>query len=177
MVSEDTTRAMLRNLLADRFGLVLRSEKRTLPIYALVLVSKDRALGPQLVQSHVDCETRIAEKRPTARAGSPSGVAPGDKRPPCGMLVSRRFLTAGTVSIQRLAVALQSLVQRPVVDRTGLEGQFDIDLNWAKDDAAGPPDGEPQASALREQLGLKLDPGRAPFDVMVVQSVKRPAVD
>src|SRR6187397_2116622 len=62
--TEDDRRAMLRALLADRFGLKTHREKRELPIYALVMARKDGALGPQMVRSTIDCEQWNAEKRP-----------------------------------------------------------------------------------------------------------------
>ena len=68
---QDDARAMLRTLLADRFGLKTHREMRELPIYALVMARKDGALGPQLVRSTIDCEQWIAEKRPQLGAGSP----------------------------------------------------------------------------------------------------------
>jgi uncharacterized protein (TIGR03435 family) len=80
-----------------------------------------------------------------------------------------------------LARALDEVVGSPVVDRTGLTGTWDYDLRWTR--PAGPP-AEPnqqtiESSAevftgLREQLGLKLEAARAPYDVLVVDAVSRP---
>src|SRR4030095_16435208 len=108
-LTRQDTRAMLRTLLADRFGLKTHREKRELPIYALVMARNDGALGPQMVRSTIDCEQWIAEKRPRIGAGSPSSVAPGGKRPVCQMLTTRRFITAGTQTMQQLSEVLQPL--------------------------------------------------------------------
>ena len=182
--TEDDTRAMLQTLLADRFGLKSHREMRELPIYSLVMARKDGGLGPQLVRSAIDCDQWIAEKRPRLGAGSPSPVAPGGKRPVCQMLTTRRFITAGTQTMQELTNVLQALTGRPVADRTGLTGAFDFDLQWTSGPvapAAGPTapadDGPSIFVALQEQLGLRLEPGRAPFDVLVVDSVQRPTPD
>ena len=184
--TEDDARAMLRTLLADRFGLKTHRETRELPIYSLVMARKDGALGPQLVRSSVDCERWIADKRPQMAAGSASPVAPGGKRPVCLMLTNRnrRFITAGTRTMQDLLGPLQSMTGRPVIDRTGLKGAFDFDLQWtsgpvAPAAGAAPPadDGPSIFVALQEQLGLRLEPGRAPFDVVVVDAVQRPRPD
>ena len=182
--SEDDTRAMLRTLLADRFGLQTHRETRDLPMYALVLVRKDGTLGPQLVRSSIDCKQWIAEKRPQLGAGSSSPVAPGGKRPVCQLLATRRFITAGTQTMQQLTGPLQAFTGRPVVDRTGLTGAFDFDLQWtsgpvaaAPGVAATPDDGSSIFVALQEQLGLRLEPGRASFDVVVVDAVRRPTPD
>jgi len=182
--TDPDTRAMLRTLLADRFGLVSHTEKRELPLYTLVLARKDGALGPQLVRSSIDCEEWLAEKRPTIGAGGPSQVAPGGKRPVCLMLTTRRFITAGTRTIAQLATSLQSLTGRPVVDRTGLTGTFDFDLQWTSGTTgtpvgASPPtdDGPSIFAALQEQLGLRLETGRGTFDVVVIDAVGRPTPD
>ncbi len=182
--NDDDTRAMLRNLLVDRFGLKTHREMRELPIYSLVMARKDGALGPQLVRSAVDCDQWIAEKRPQMAAGSASPVAPGGKRPVCMILATRRFITAGTRTMKDLLGPLQAMTGRPVIDRTGLSGAFDFDLQWtsgpvAPGAGAGAPadDGPSIFVALQEQLGLRLEPGRAPFDVVVVDAVQRPTPD
>lgn len=182
--TEDDARAMLRTLLADRFGLKTHREMRELPIYSLVMARKDGALGPRLVRSTIDCNQWIAEKRPQMGAGSASPVAPGGKRPVCLILTTRRFITAGTRTMQDVLGPLQSMTGRPVIDRTGLTGAFDFDLQWTSGPvapAAGPTapadDGPSIFVALQEQLGLRLEPGRAPFDVVVVDSVQRPTPD
>jgi uncharacterized protein (TIGR03435 family) len=181
----ENNRVMLQALLADRFGLRMHRETRELPMYALVLARPDGRLGPQLTPSSVDCEKWLAEKRPQIGAGGPSAVAPGGARPACMMMTSRRFLTAGTRSIDQLTASLQSLVERPVVNRTGLTSNFDIDLQWTSPEA--PPTqsrgGLPQEdvaalfTAVQEQLGLKLESSRGPFEVVVIDSVERPTPD
>jgi uncharacterized protein (TIGR03435 family) len=79
---------------------------------------------------------------------------------------------------------LQSLIRRPVVDRTGLSGAFNIDLSWETVAVNGPPAGNlpPEDvaaifTALQDQLGLKLESSRAPFDVVVIDAVRRPTPD
>jgi uncharacterized protein (TIGR03435 family) len=181
--TDQDVRLMLRTLLADRFGLVMHTETRELPTYSLVLARKDGKLGPQLTRSDVDCDKWIAEKRPQSRAGGPSPVSPDGFRPACMLLATRQFLTGGTRTIEQLAGPLQAFVGRPVVDRTGLTGTFDIDLRWATSGDlavtanAPPSDGPSIFTALQEQLGLKLEPGRAPARVFVIDKVERPAQD
>jgi uncharacterized protein (TIGR03435 family) len=175
---------MLQQLLAERFQLRMRRERRDTDVYRLVLARGDGRLGPQLVRSDVDCETWVAEKRPQIGAGGPSPV-PGGRRPACMMSVSRQgFLTGGTRTIGELALALQTLAGRPVLDATELTGTYNIDLVWAaastdlaRSADAGSPSGGSFFTALQEQLGLKLEPGRSPLDVMVVEQVERPTPD
>jgi uncharacterized protein (TIGR03435 family) len=182
--TEDDRRAMLRTLLAERFALKTHREKREMPIYALVMARRDGTLGPQLVRSTIDCEQWIAEKRPRIGAGSPSSVAPGGKRPVCQMLTTRRFIAAGTQTMQQLADVLQVLSGRPVANRTGLAGTFDFDLQWTSGPVAPAPGANPAVddgpsifAALQEQLGLRLESGRDTFDVVVVDAVQRPTPD
>jgi uncharacterized protein (TIGR03435 family) len=182
--TEDDTRSRLRTLLADRFGLKTHQEMRELPVYSLVLARRDGALGPQLVRSAFDCDRWIAEKRPQIGAGSASPVAPGGKRPVCMILTTQRSITAGNRTMQDLLGPLQAMTGRPVIDRTGLTGAFDFDLQWtsgpvapAAGPAAPPDDGPSIFVALREQLGLGLESNRAPFNVVVVDTVQRPTPD
>jgi uncharacterized protein (TIGR03435 family) len=176
---------MLRALLAERFQLATRNEARELSVYALVLARKDGRLGPQLVRSEVDCDKWRAEKRPQQRAGGASPVSPDGFRPACMMITSRQFLTGGSRTIAELTASLQSLLGRPVVDRTGLSGVFDVDLRWAQSDA--PPralgsapsldDAANIMTAVQEQLGLKLESTKAPVNVVVVEKLERPVPD
>jgi uncharacterized protein (TIGR03435 family) len=178
------TRAMLRTLLADRFGLKTHRETRELPTYTLVVARKDGALGPQLVRSTFNCDQWVAENRPQTTAGKPSPLAPGGRRPVCRMLANRSFIAAGTQTMQQLANVLQSLTGRPVTNRTGLAGAFDFDLQWTNGPvgpapgAAPPPDDGPSIfTALQEQLGLRLESGRGPFEVVVIDAIRRPTPD
>lgn len=175
-VSQEDARAMLRDLLGQRFGLTVRHESRILPAYSLVAVDRARP-GPRLTKSHIDCDQWTAAARPPFAEGPPSLVAPDGRRPLCRLVVTRRFLTGGTVGIDRVAAALQSLVQRPVVDGSGLAGAFDVDLNWEFDESTS--DAVPASifTAVQEQLGLKLESTRTPFDVTVVASIRRAESD
>lgn len=176
------SRLMLQQLLEDRFQLSLRSETRDLPAYRLVLARRDGQLGPRLVRSNVDCAAWLAGNRPQIGMGGPSPV-PGGRRPACMITGSRQgFITGGTRTIAELTGPLQSFSGRPVMDETGLTGTFDIDLIWTPDENLAPSGTRPDVgvslfAALEEQLGLKLEPARRPFQVRVVQRVERPHPD
>ena len=165
---------MLRALLQVRFNLVLRREMRERPVYALVIARADGRLGPQLRPSALNCATRGSEPR-------------------CGTSVGPGRIQAGGRSMAELATALSNLTNtgsslgRLIVDRTGLAGAYDADLRFTPDNAPTPglqpgspaidSDGPSIFTALQEQLGLKLEPARAPVDVLVVQRVERPTPD
>ena len=174
---------MMRSLLADRFKLVTHLEKRDLPIYALVLAREDGKLGPGLSQSTVDCEAMRAEAR--GRGGAPPAPPAPGQRPVCGMMMGRGQIRGGGFPLSQLAASLSQTVQRVVVDKTGLTGNYDLDLTFNADmtqDAQGTTAAVDtgQASiftAVQEQLGLKLDSQRGPVDVVVIDRVEPPTPD
>jgi len=171
---------MLQNLLAKRFGLKLHPEQREIPAYDLVLARKDGRLGPQLLKSNIDCAAWITAGRPQTDAG-PSSLSPTGKRPVCTVVATRKWMEGGARTIQDLAGPLGAMVDRPVVDRTGLTAAYDIDLQWDPDlhaDAAANATSTEAPSiftALQEQLGLKLVSQKEKFDVIVVDQVRPPS--
>ena len=83
---------------------------------------------------------------------------------------------ARDVTIQQLAQLLSGQVQRQVIDETGLSGGFSFDLSFATDQQSDP-DRPSLFTALQEQLGLKLEPRRAPLEMLIVENVKPPTPD
>ena len=165
---------MLRALLAERFKLVLRTESREQPIYALTLVRSNGQVGPQLTRSTVDCGTTVAGK--------------GGKLAACGVKTGPGMLTARGTTMAQIAASLSEAVHRTVADRTGLTGAFDASLMWTPDQAQSPgpraapskradPNGPSLFTALQEELGLKLESARGAADAFAVDHVVRPAFD
>lgn len=150
-VPERHWRPMLQKVLVDRFGLAVHRDMREVPTYDLLLARRDGALGTQLVRRDGSCDTP----------------------PACTLLVNRQSLTARTQVIEKITPALQSLTGRPVVDRTGLTGTFDIDLKWS---ATGD-DGPSIFTALQEQLGLRLESSKGRAEVVVIDAIGRPTPD
>jgi uncharacterized protein (TIGR03435 family) len=176
---------MVRSLLADRFKLVVRNERRELPTYALMLNRPDGRLGAALKPAATDCAALFAAAR--GRGGAP---APPDPNAPiqCGQQQGPGRIRAGSVSMRQFAQSLSGTVQRVVVDKTGLMGNFDFELTFTPDQLpqgpappGAPPlpasDGPSIFTALQEQLGLKLEAERGQVDVVVVQSVDRATPD
>jgi bla regulator protein blaR1 len=147
-------RLRTRAPLADRFSLLAHKETRELPIYALN-ADKNGPRADALKESQSYGGIGL-------RSGSMTGVGA-----PMGVLVS----------------ILSNLLQRPVVDRTGLIGMYDFTLKWTPDQAApaaGAPTAEPAEppsifTALREQLGLRLDSARGPVEVLVIDRAEKPS--
>lgn len=138
------TQLMMRRLLADRFGLVVHTEKRTRNAYTLVVAEG----GPRVT---------MVNPPETADANPFSMTSPG-------------VLRGRHVTVDMLAKALSSQLSEPVENMTQLTGSFDFTLQWRPDVAGGPDDGTRSSlvTAIREQLGLRLDAGRVPVDVIVV---------
>jgi uncharacterized protein (TIGR03435 family) len=171
---------MLRSLLAERFQLVVHTEPRNLPIYALMMARSDGKLGPQL--------------RPVQDCGPSGGSAASllPKAALCGGRGSSGHLAFGGIPLSMGLVTNTSLlreVRRIIVDRTGLIGAFEGTLDWTPTDSlqtlnqldalATPPlfDGASIFTALQEQLGLKLVPSTGPVDVVVIDKIEYPTAD
>jgi len=173
---------MLRSLLAERFALMTQVEMRQVPVYELRIERADRRLGPLLtVTARADCEA-------IARGGAEAFNQRRDPvATPCGLGNTPGAIRARGVPIARLAEALGRFLDRPVVDGTMLRGLFDIDLSFRSDSLPFPVpvpvavQGDATAPALvtavREQLGLKLEAGRGEVPVLVVTAVKQPTPD
>lgn len=146
--------AMLRAMLADRFKLVTHTETREAPAYALALARKDGRLGPQLRRSPKDC-------------GSPGQ----DDEHPCELQIGAEIRGRGQPMAQ-LAITLLQFVGRSIVDRTGLSGGFDFDIQASE--IAGGDDLPSIYTAIQEQLGLKLESIRAPVEFVVVDHIDHP---
>jgi uncharacterized protein (TIGR03435 family) len=171
---------MLRALLADRFKLSAHHDTRSMPVFALVQANKDRRPGPQLRTSPYQ-DDYCNERRAVARLRSTT-TAPG---PPCGSGRSSPGHIVGTSwTLEQLANVLAQFAGRLVRDETGMPGRFDLELEWAPDTRAAAPSDErdspaidpnapPLVTALREQLGLKLESRTAPVDVVVIDSAER----
>jgi uncharacterized protein (TIGR03435 family) len=160
--TREESRTMLRALLADRFGLVVHSETQERQGYVLVTARNGPKLPPP-----IDDPSVLFSRTPS-----------GD-----------RTLKATNVSMARFAEALSLPLGAIVVDRTGIEGQFDVSFQWTPDpndqrmaksgEPAPPPptDAVPGPSiftALQEKLGLRLESKKVPVEVIVIERANRP---
>ena len=171
---------MLRTLLVERFKLVAHRETRELPTYTLVVTS--RALGPQLRRSEIDQAACDARRAAIQRREAVPPIPPGSK-PVCGTgrTIPGTITTIGG-SMDALTSTLSPFVSRVVLDRTQLAGLYDFDLKWTPETSPQlPPDAPPLNidpngpslfTALREQLGLKLESTKGPVDVVVIDRVR-----
>ena len=171
----DQARLMLRPLLTDRFKLAIRREQRDLPVYALAKAGK--TLGPQIRLSDPRNCDGSAKAMPT-----PPLAAEPEAPLPCGAEIYRPgHLAARGMAFSLFVLNVARYTDRVVVDRTGLEGKFDWDVQWVPDDLAvngsSPSDGPALFVALREQAGLKIERRRAAVEVFVIEHAEKPDPD
>ena len=171
---EEQMQLRLRSLLEDRFKLDARREVREMSIYALVLARGDGQPGPQMKRSGDEC------------AAAARARAAGEAVPPlpggfCGTRTGNGNVSMRGVPLANFVRNLGGMTGRFVVDRTGLTGPFDLDLQWTPDQAIGAggaqTDGTSLFAAMQEQLGLRLEAQRAPVEVLVINSAERPTED
>ena len=164
---------MLRTLLAERFKLVAHTEMRTLPVYALVVAREDK-----LQRSDVDCDAVLAEMAAAIREGRPPAAREPRGVARCAFAPGPGRLSANSVTMSQFADTLAGSVNRPVVDRTGLNGTFTFDLKWTPEQPGVTPNDFPSIfTAVQEQLGLKLQSTQAPIEVIVIDRAETPTPD
>ena len=168
------TMAMLRTLLADRFNLRIHREMRQMPIYALT-VAREGTLGPNLRRSSLDCAAFAA-------AGGKRGDATAPRSADGQELCVGDRITGAVLTLQhagplaQLVTRAQGFVDRPVVNATGLAGSYDWRIAFSLRDQIDST--MPSIyTAIREQLGLRLEPRTGPVEVLVIDSVEQPTPD
>jgi len=155
-IDQESVSEMLRSLLIERFALKWHVERQDVSGYELI-IGKKLLLKPSDVKDHPQ------------KGGRSRGPA----------LIGGR-----NMPISELAVALGEVLGRPVVDATHLSGGFDVNLRWRPDDAAGLADAQRRRmpdlenlpslfTAVQEELGLRLQRGRVPFDIIVIDNIDR----
>ena len=151
--AREQKRRMLQALLADRFALKVHEETRTLPIYTLVVAKG----GPKFQPSQKDGTTINSN----GNNGNVTMTVQGSDH-----------------TLRLLAEQLSRSIERIVVDKTGLDGRFDLTLKWVSDDITArsdAPAGPSLFTALQEQLGLKLEPDKGPVTILVVDHLGPPS--
>jgi uncharacterized protein (TIGR03435 family) len=176
---------MMRQLLAERFKLMVHTEMRDAPIYELVLARSDGRLGDKLRISGPDCAPLSfpAGRTMPAAPPPPPGAA---NRPPagpaCPTMIGPGFITTRRTTLTQLSRTLGNIVRRTVVDKTGLTDSYDADVEYSPEFRPVTPPGFPAPpdvpsdgpsifTALQEQLGLKLESARGPVEMIVIDSV------
>jgi len=174
-LSPEQRRSMLQSALAERFKLKVHTETKQLPVFKLFVAKGGSKLK----------EASPNDTYPNGIKGPDGTSRPGMMRMGPGQL------TAQGVTMSSLVNTLSSQLQRTVIDKTGLTGKYDVELNWTPDQGSDPmfkgPDGSPQRAdiaadssgasiftALQEQLGLRLQSAKGPVETLVIDHVEMP---
>ena len=150
------SKEMVRKLLAERFGLKFRTEKREMARYTLTVAKGGTKIEPT--------------------KGTPDGLPRVNGN---GTRTSMS-LQMRNVSMGDVAEELQGALDRPVVDETGLKGRYDFTLKWLRADAVPTAGDDADGAlpgiftALQEQAGLKVEPSKGDVDVLVIEHIERP---
>jgi uncharacterized protein (TIGR03435 family) len=140
------TPVILRALLVDRFQFKSHYEKLDRPAYALVLDKRGSKVKEAAAADQLE------------------------------MNIRHGLIHLSDAPMTLLIQGLSTMTGHPVVDKTGLAGRYNIDLEWAPDELGGTNDAGPSIfTVLREKLGLKLMPIKAPIDVLVVDHIEKPS--
>jgi len=177
---------MLQALLEDRFHLRILRESKEVPVYEMTVAKG----GPKLQRAvEGDClsdPAKIREARAAGQKPTPCGIYFGKKKDAPGIVTANTRET----SLTAIAKNLSDLLDRPVIDKTGLTGTFDLYAEFVPDESTpallgramfaplegvAPEPGPSFIPALQQQLGLKLEPAKGPRDFLVIDHVERPS--
>lgn len=190
--SKDQVPEMLQSLLADRFKLQLHRETKPHAIYALVV---DKG-GPKLTPAEVPTGQSNAR---TGGGGGGGAVGGGGRGNMMMMMMGPDglHLKAASATVSGMAEMISRFADRPVVDMTGIQGQYDFDLAFFPENVGNTPgggatlmmhapgpdgEGHPADAAGHERntifdavqrYGLKLEPRKAPMEILVVDRVEK----
>jgi uncharacterized protein (TIGR03435 family) len=148
-------RFKVQALLKDRFQLLLHRETRVGSIYSLVI----------------------------ARSGIKSSGLSATQSPHRGINAGQATMLGEAASMADLAYKFSRLLQRQVVNNTGLDGNYDFKLEWTPDPGPSAPNGQPVEtsagpslfSAIQQQLGLRLEAAKGPVDILAIDRVEKPS--
>jgi len=166
---------MLQALLADRLKLTLHRETKELPVYALAIAEN----GPKIQEAKPGDAYTNGIQGPDGRPGGPGNIRMG-----------RGMLTGQALSMADFVRALSEQLGRPVLDKTGLTGKYDLALQWTPSEGELPmlsrTEGTPSApnfappgsaifTAIQDQLGLELESQDSPVETLVIDHVEKPS--
>jgi uncharacterized protein (TIGR03435 family) len=181
----DQLRPMLQTLLEDRFKLKVHRETKEMPVYALTFAKN----GSKLPEAKDGGCVKFGPDSPP-----PPLPAPGQLPPILcgGFLRGPNLLQAGKVDIKQLVNVLSDVLGRPVIDKTGYTGTFDVKLEFSPEGTSfgggpvgggglaligGPPPGDDSKpsifTALQDQLGLKLESQKGPGEILVIDHAEK----
>ena len=175
---DEQIRLMVQSMLVERFHLTYHFETRELPVYLLEIAKsglkcpRDTTSPPAIADPS---RPRFRDSAPPPPPPPPPGwhaPSPSEQKT---LMQSLHLRTKGWPFWLIVAVLghQSELEGHPVIDKTGLEGAYDCEMNWSQADSDGT--GQSLFSAVQDQLGLKLQPSKGPVEVLVIDSIRRPS--
>jgi len=175
---DEQMRLMVQSMLVERFHLTYHFETRTLPVYLLEIAKgglkcpRDTTSPPAIADPS---RPRFRWSAAPAPPPPPPGWHPPSPSEQKVLMQSLHMRTKGWpfwLIVTTISHAPE-LDGRPVIDKTGLEGAYDCEMSWSQAGSDGT--GEFFVSAVRDQLGLTLQPSKGPVEVLVIDSISRPS--
>lgn len=166
--SQDEMKQMLQSLLEERFHLKIHQETRQLPVYTLTL-----AKGGSKMQAFKEGD--CIKYAPSTPASPSTATKPRDF---CGfnILTQGRWNASG-ITMQQVTSALADITNRPVIDKTGLSGLFDVHMEYPEDELSPDSAGPSIFTVIQSQLGLRLESTKGPVPVLVIDQVEKPSAN
>jgi len=185
---------MMQGLLADRFALNVHRETRELPVYDLTIAKNGFKLKevPEPSRAGPDSSPPPLPPPPPPGTAPPTTAAAMPTPPPGIAMIFPMGFAASGLEFRGLVRTLEGILGRPVIDKTGIRGFYDFKLVFSREaipnNGPAPPPGatdggpglntpDPRPSiftALQEEFGLKLESGKGPVEVLVIDSVQHP---
>lgn len=164
---------MLQALLEERFRLKVHRDTRELPVYAMIVAKGGLKIRPTKAGTCIPLDLNHADNPSPDFCGRMTGKANG------------QHITDDAYGMSMTAIAsrfLANRLDRPVIDKTGIAGEFDAHLEFARTNTTAAADTSGATTetapsiftAVQEQLGLKLSPDKGPVEVLVIDHVERP---
>jgi uncharacterized protein (TIGR03435 family) len=168
---------MMQKLLEDRFNVRVHRETREVPVFFLTVASGGSKLSP----TQEGACNKLSELDPTW-----SPVIPAGSKPWCVVTSPSEQESRMTWDVKGMSMNVFSRLinpGRPVIDKTGLSGTYDVHLEWWLDENPSSPDSGAVTDtnhvsliqAIRKQLGLELQPGKGPREFLLIDHLERPA--
>jgi uncharacterized protein (TIGR03435 family) len=175
---DEQMRLMVQSMLAERFHLTYHFETRELPVYNLVIAksglkcTRDTTSKPAIADPS---KPRFRWSAPPPPPPPPPGWHPPSPDQQQTMAQSLHLRTKGWPFWLTLTLLTHQpeLEGWPVIDKTGLEGAYDCEMNWSQVDSEGV--NQSFFAAVQDQLGLKFEPAKGPVEVLVIDTISRPS--
>jgi uncharacterized protein (TIGR03435 family) len=175
ILDRDSLRMPMRALLEERFKFAAHYESRQQPVFELTRVKPRQVIPSSLRRVDIDCDDYLMRQKSVK---APAMTVASTGVPVCAVMNVGGALRSGGITMSVFAELLTRAVDAPVRDRTALEGTYEFVLTYDNKPLSAnfaAPSGKPNIfEALQTQLGLRLESGQAPVEILVIDRLERP---